>query len=84
MIAFPATESALRNVGIETSLATDAARAPFKVGNFDKGQNRGEISRQWASRPHDQRFLSLDELKAKVAAREQAEAGLFLSDQRRC
>lgn len=34
-----------------------------------RGERRGEVSRQWASRPDDQRFLTLDDLRASVAAR---------------
>lgn len=36
----------------------------FKVTNINAGQVRSELSRQWASRPHDQRFTSLDDLLA--------------------
>lgn len=43
--------------------------APFKVGNFNHGANRSEVSRQWMSRPADQRFLSLRDLHASVAGR---------------
>lgn len=32
-----------------------------------KGQLRGEVSRQWASRPADERFLNLHDLRAQVA-----------------
>lgn len=42
---------------------------PFKVGNFDKGSHNGEVSMQWMRRPADERFLSLNDLKAAVAAR---------------
>lgn len=38
----------------------------YKVGNFENGQTNGTVSRQWISRPADQKFLSLDALKAKV------------------
>lgn len=51
---------------------TAAKVDPFKVGNFQKGQNRQEVSRQWASRSPDQRFLSTTELRAAVAARKEA------------
>jgi hypothetical protein len=46
--------------------------APFKVGNFDKGTVNGDVSRQWIARPHDQRFLSLTDLRASVHARRTA------------
>lgn len=46
--------------------------APFKVGNFQNGQNRQEVNRQWCRRTPDQRFLSLTDLHAKVAGREEA------------
>lgn len=41
----------------------------FKVGNFDKGTMRTDLSRQWMARPADQRFLSLSSLKASVLGR---------------
>jgi hypothetical protein len=43
--------------------------APFKVGNFEKGELVGAVSMQWASRPHDQRYLSLDDLFDSVKLR---------------
>lgn len=42
---------------------TPSAEA-FKVANFSAGQSRMELSKQWAARPHDQRFLSLSDLEA--------------------
>lgn len=44
----------------------------FKVGNLGKGEARTDLSRQWIARPADQRFLSLTDLHASVAARAQA------------
>lgn len=38
-------------------------RAPYKVSTT-RGSHNGEVSTQWMSRPHDQRFLSLDDLHA--------------------
>lgn len=53
---------------IETTAQT-APAAPHKVGNFSKGQTRGDVSKQWMSRPHDERFLSLSALRDSVQAR---------------
>lgn len=45
-----------------TQAATTATkRAPFKV-DTSRGSTNGEVSMQWLARPHDQRFLSLDDL----------------------
>ncbi len=46
-----------------------ATTAPFQVGNFEKGQRIGDVSKQWMARPADQRFLSLDALREAVARR---------------
>lgn len=54
-----------KTIGQDTATAT----APFKVGNFDKGQRIGDVSKQWMARPADQRFLSLDALREAVARR---------------
>jgi len=35
----------------------------FKVANISGGTSKGDLSKQWAARPHDQRFLSLSELE---------------------
>ena len=43
--------------------------AAFKVGNFQKGESRSDLSRQWISRPADQRFMNLNDLRAHVADR---------------
>lgn len=52
------------------AIANSAAKAaPYKVGNFDKGALRSDVSRQWISRPADQRFLSLGELKDAMVAK---------------
>lgn len=37
--------------------------APYKV-DVSRGGHDGSVSSQWCSRPHDQRFLSLDDLEA--------------------
>lgn len=52
---------------IDVTSATPAA--PYKVGNFGHGQSRHDLSTQWLSRPRDQRYLSLGDLKAAVDAR---------------
>lgn len=44
----------------------------FKVGNFDKGQSNTVVSRQWLARPADEKFTSLDDLRASVAARRES------------
>lgn len=46
-----------------------ASSTAYKVGNFGSGQSRGDLSRQWISRPADQKFLSLTALHDNVAAR---------------
>jgi len=43
--------------------------AAYKVGNFGSGQSRRDLSRQWISRPADQKFLSLTALHDSVSAR---------------
>lgn len=40
-----------------------ASDAAFKVTNIGGGEHRMELSKQWASRPHDERFLSLSALE---------------------
>jgi hypothetical protein len=45
-----------------------AVTAPFKV-NVHKGSLDGSVSSQWFSRPHDQRFLNLNDLADHVRAR---------------
>jgi hypothetical protein len=37
-----------------------------------RGQLRGEVSRQWATRPDDQKFLSLEDLFESVNGRREA------------
>lgn len=46
-----------------------ATSTAFKVGNISGGQSRDDLSRQWISRPADERFLSLNDLHAAVKAR---------------
>ncbi|SOC37054.1 uncharacterized protein DUF932 [Rhizobium subbaraonis] len=50
----------------------------FKVGNFDKGIMRTDLTRQWMARPADQRFLSLSSLKSSVLARAERSATLTI------
>lgn len=45
-----------------------AVTAPFKV-NVHQGSLDGSVSSQWFSRPHDQRFLNLNDLADHVRAR---------------
>jgi hypothetical protein len=60
--------------------SSNVIRAPFKVAPQAGGHN-GTVSRQWANRPGDQRFLSLADLKASVAARAaNARQTIFESD----
>ena len=42
----------------------------FKVTNLHAGEARMELSKQWMSRPDDERYLSLDDLAAAVDRRE--------------
>jgi hypothetical protein len=42
--------------------------APYKIDPF-KGSTNGEVSRQWASRPADQRFLDLSSLHGHLQRR---------------
>lgn len=46
----------------------NATHSPFKVDPF-AGSHNGEVSMQWMSRPHDQRYTSLDDLHATLKAR---------------
>lgn len=41
----------------------------FKVGNFSSGTSDTTVSRQWISRPADQKFLSLSDMMHSVSAR---------------
>lgn len=60
------------------SIAANAAVAP-RAGNVDavkgwkvttsRGESKMDLSSQWFARPHDERFVSLDELHAKMKAR---------------
>jgi hypothetical protein len=43
--------------------------AARQVGNFNKGETRTDLTRQWIARPADQKFLSLSALHSAVAAR---------------
>lgn len=46
-----------------------SASAAFKVGNFDKGEVNGAVSRQWLSRRPDEKYLSLSGLLKQVKTR---------------
>lgn len=48
---------------------TVAPAGAFKVGNLSAGEVRSDLSKQWISRPADERFLSLDDLHANALAR---------------
>jgi hypothetical protein len=48
-------------------VAEKAVTAAFKV-DTSKGELNGTVSRQWASRPDDQKFLDLPSLRDQVAA----------------
>lgn len=47
---------------------TNAPSAPWKV-DAGRGSMRADVSRQWFSRPDDERYLSLDDLYAATRAR---------------
>lgn len=49
-----------------------AGATAFKVANISGGAMRSDLSRQWVSRPADERFLSLDDLYRAVKARTDA------------
>lgn len=57
---------------LTTPASTEAASTAFKVGNLSGGEARGDLSKQWISRPADERFLSLDDLFRAVKARTDA------------
>lgn len=50
--------------------------APAEVGSrkvdVSRGSHRMDVSNQWIARPHDQRFLSLEELRQSVRGRREA------------
>lgn len=48
--------------------ATDVTGQSFKVTNLQAGEARMDLAKQWASRPHDQRYLSLSAMYAKRKA----------------
>lgn len=67
-------------ISLNRPVAAAQVSAPFKVAAHAGGHN-GEVSRQWANRPGDQRFLSLGDLEASVAARaENSRQTVFESD----
>jgi hypothetical protein len=45
-----------------------AVTAPFKV-DVHRGEFRGDVSKEWFSRPHDERFLSLSDLRTHLRNR---------------
>lgn len=49
-------------------LAKPAVTGAYRI-DINKGENKQEVSRQWAKRPDDQRFTSFDELSAFVKHR---------------
>lgn len=55
-----------------------SASAAFKVGNFDKGEVHGAVSRQWLSRRPDEKYLSLTALLKQMKARRDASYELRL------
>jgi hypothetical protein len=57
---------------IALNTTTTNQTAPYSVGNFSKGENRQEVSRQWASRRPDHRYTSISALRTAVAARKDA------------
>lgn len=52
-----------------TANSNHIAGQSFKVGNFQAGENKSEVSRQWISRAPDERYLSLSALLASVTDR---------------
>lgn len=46
-----------------TSAAPVAMTAPYTVGNFNKGECRSDLQKEWIARPADQRFLNLSDLR---------------------
>jgi len=54
---------------LTNTISAPPASTKFKVANIGGGESRGDLSRQWISRPSDERFLSLDDLYAAVKAR---------------
>lgn len=66
-----------------TEVPHDAAKpavAPYRV-DVSRGTNRGEVSAQWASRPADQRFLSLEALH-QFKTRERDMSRAYIADTR--
>jgi hypothetical protein len=57
---------------------TFATVIPYKVDPF-KGSNNGEVSRQWAARPADQRFLNLSDMRSKLDLRANKTRDLVVS-----
>ncbi|MEE9924028.1 MAG: DUF932 domain-containing protein [Brucella anthropi] len=54
-----------------STIAANAATPTrdYAVGNFNKGETRSDLTKQWIARPADQRFLSLTDLHTAVKAR---------------
>jgi hypothetical protein len=58
----------MQTIDITPTSSTTAPVTPWKV-DTSRGQSKMEVSRQWASRPHDQRYLKLSDLRDAVANR---------------
>ena len=54
------------------------AGSAFKVANLSAGSHRMDVSREWFSRPHDQRFLNLNDLRDYTKRRYDASETLRL------
>lgn len=52
-----------------SAAASAPAAAPYAVGNFQKGETRTDLTRQWIARPADEKFLTLADLERAVKAR---------------
>lgn len=62
MGAYPLPAGTRQRCNLEKiDMTINPAQAGFKVNPF-KGGSRGELSKQWVTRPADERFLSLDEM----------------------
>lgn len=64
----------MNQIVLNTQGAEPIKAATFEVGNFQKGETRTDLTKQWIARPHDQRFLSLYDLRDSVAARAERSA----------
>lgn len=64
---------------ISRDTATPAANS-FKVVNIGAGEARHDLSREWIARPHDERFLSLNDIAAHTRKRYQGAKELRLEN----